>query len=306
MVTIEGSYGQRKNVMALKKTSGVSKVSKSQLKPGLTLLSTPIGTARDVTLRTLDALGSADVIACEDTRMARRLMDMHGISINGRPLIAYHEHNAAQITPRLLRHISDGECVVYVSDAGTPMIADPGYRLAQEVIKAGRGLSATPGPCAAVMALTLSGLPSDRFTFGGFTPNKKTQRQSFLQSFTGMAGTLIFYESPRRLAASLEDMLTVFGDRPAAVARELSKTFEEVRRGPLSSHIIYYEQSGAPKGEVVVLIGPSERIAPTQDMLDHALRTALETLSVKDAARSVSDELGLPKKQVYERALALK
>lgn len=292
--------------MALPDSSDTIKVSKSQLRPGLTLLATPIGNARDVTLRTLDALRDADVLACEDTRMARRLMDMHGIALGSRPLIAYHEHNAAQATPRLLEFIAEGARVVYLSDAGTPIVADPGYRLAKAVIEAGGGLSATPGPCAAIMALTLSGLPSDRFTFGGFSPSRSGQRQTFFREFIGAPGTLIFYESPRRLAASLGDMKTVFGARDAAVARELSKTFEEVRRGSLSELSDHYAEAGAPKGEVVVLIGPAELAPPTEEALDEALHKALADMSLKDAARSVSEALGLPRKQVYERALALK
>ena len=270
------------------------------------MLATPIGNARDVTLRTLDALRDADVLACEDTRMARRLMDMHGIALGSRPLIAYHEHNAAQATPRLLEFIAEGARVVYLSDAGTPIVADPGYRLAKAVIEAGGGLSATPGPCAAIMALTLSGLPSDRFTFGGFSPSRSGQRQTFFREFIGAPGTLIFYESPRRLAASLGDMKTVFGARDAAVARELSKTFEEVRRGLLSELSDHYAEAGAPKGEVVVLIGPAAAAPPTEEALDEALHKALADMSLKDAARSVSEALGLPRKQVYERALALK
>jgi 16S rRNA (cytidine1402-2'-O)-methyltransferase len=281
-------------------------VTKSQLKPGLTLLATPIGNARDVTLRTLDALRDADVIACEDTRMGRRLMDIHGIPLGGRPLVAYHEHNAAQVLPRLIEVIEAGKKVVYFSDAGTPAVADPGYRLARAVIEAGEGLSATPGPCAAIMALTLSGLPSDRFTFGGFAPNRSSQRTSFLRGFASAPGTLIFYESPRRLAAALVDMEAVFGPREAAVARELSKLFEEVRRGSLADLAAHYAEAGAPKGEVVVLVGPAPEIVVSAESLDDALRAALAEMSVKDAARTVSETLGLPRKQVYDRALALK
>ncbi len=269
-------------------------------------MATPIGNARDVTLRTLDALRDADVLACEDTRMARRLMDMHGIAIGTRPLIAYHEHNAAQATPRLMHLIEEGARVVYLSDAGTPIVADPGYRLAKAVIEAGGGLSATPGPCAAIMALTLSGLPSDRFTFGGFPPNKSGQRQSFYREFLSAPGTLIFYESPRRLAASLADMRAVFDERDAAVARELSKNFEEIRRGSLSVLSEHYTGAGAPKGEVVILLGPAANAPPSEDVLDDALRDALSDMSVKDAARTVSEALGLPRRQVYERALDLK
>ena len=292
--------------MALSDLPTTTNVSKSQLKPGLTLLATPIGNSRDVTLRTLDALRDADAIACEDTRMARRLMDLHGVPLGSRPLIAYHEHNAAQATPRLMSLIESGARVVYLSDAGTPIVADPGYRLAKTVIEAEAGLSATPGPCAAIMALTLSGLPSDRFTFGGFSPSRSGQRQNFFRTFEGALGTLIFYESPRRLAGSLADLVTVFGSREAAVARELSKTFEEVRRGSLAELADHYAEAGAPKGEVVLLVGPADDTPPSAEALDDMLRDALAEMSVKDAARTVSEALGLPKKKVYERALALK
>lgn len=292
--------------MALNEKTTTINVSKSQLKPGLTLVATPIGNARDITLRALDALREADAIACEDTRMARRLMDMHGITLGQRPLIAYHEHNAREALPRLMDLIEGGARVIYLSDAGTPMIADPGYRLAEAVIGAEQGLSALPGPCAAVMALTLSGLPSDRFTFCGFAPNRSGQRQSFYREFLTAPGTLIFYESPRRLADALGDMAAVFGARDAAMARELSKAFEEVRRGTLAELAAHYAEAGAPKGEVVILVGPAQEAPPDAESLDAALVAALAEMSVKDAARFVSESLGLPRKQVYERALALK
>lgn len=281
-------------------------MSKSQLKPGLTLIATPIGNARDMTLRAIDALRDADAIAAEDTRMARRLMDLHGIALNERPLIAYHEHNSREALPRLLRLIADGARVVYLSDAGTPLIADPGFRLAQAVLDGGHNLSATPGPCAAIMALTLSGLPSDRFTFGGFPPNRTGQRLAFLREFSGAPGTLVFYESPRRLAASLADMAQVFGPRDAAVARELSKLFEEVRRATLSDLAAHYADAGSPKGEIVVVIGPAAVREPDAGDLDAALTAALAEMSVKDAARTVAEALNLPRKRVYDRALELK
>ena len=202
--------------------------------------------------------------------------------------------------------IEAGQRVVYLSDAGTPAVADPGYRLARAVIEAEAGLSATPGPCAAIMALTLSGLPSDRFTFGGFAPNRSGQRQTFLRGFVDAPGTLIFYESPRRLAAALADMEAVFGPRDAAVARELSKLFEEVRRGTLASLAAHYTEAGAPKGEIVILVGPAPETVASAESLDAALEEALAEMSLKDAARTVSETLGLPRKQVYERALALK
>ncbi len=282
-------------------------VAKSQLRPGLTLIATPIGNAGDITLRALDALRDADVIAAEDTRVARRLMDIHGVSLEGRPLIPYHDHNAASALPRLLELLHGGARVVFLSDAGTPMVADPGYRLARAVLAEDIPLGATPGPCAAIMALTLSGLPSDRFTFAGFPPNRREARRSFLRDLADIPTTLILYESPKRLAASLADMAEVFGTREAAVARELTKMFEETRRGTLESLAAIYAEEGAPKGEVVVVVGPPPPAEPAGEAdVDAALRGALETMTTKDAARTVATALSLPRKTVYERALALR
>lgn len=283
-------------------------LAKSQLRPGLTLIATPIGNASDMTLRALDALRDADAIAAEDTRVARRLMDIHGVALGGRPLIAYHDHNAAQAIPRMLDLLREGARVVYLSDAGTPIVADPGYRLARDVIAEGLPLSATPGPCAAVMALTLSGLPSDRFTFAGFPPPKSQARRGFLREFAGFPATLILYESPKRLAASLSDMAEVFGaERLAVVARELTKMFEQVRRGTLADLAAAYAEEGAPKGEIVLVIAPPPPPEPAgEEALDAALRAALATQTVKDAARDVAAALNLPRKTVYDRALTLK
>ncbi len=282
-------------------------VAKSQLRPGLTLIATPIGNAGDITLRALDALRDADAIAAEDTRVARRLMDIHGVSLGGRPLIPYHDHNAASALPRLLELLRNGARVVFLSDAGTPMVADPGYRLAKTILAEGIPLEATPGPCAAIMALTLSGLPSDRFTFAGFPPNKREARRRFLQELAPLPTTLILYESPKRLAASLADMAEVFGPRDAAVARELTKMFEETRRGTLDALAVTYAEDGPPKGEIVVVVGPPASPEPAGEAdIDDALRDALTTMTTKDAAKAVASDLGLPRKQVYERALALK
>lgn len=281
-------------------------MAKSQLRPGLTLVSTPIGNAADITLRSLDALREADAIVCEDTRMARRLMDMHGIAPGVRPFIAYHDHNAKMALPKVMELLREGARVVYASDAGTPIVADPGYRLAREVMAEDLPLTATPGACAAIMALTLSGLPSDRFTFAGFPPNKHEARKTFLSGFAAVPTTLIFYESPRRLAASLTDMREIFGNRAGIVARELTKMFEEVRRGSLDELVAHYDELGAPKGETVVLVAPPELVEASAADLDAALGQALETLSVKDAAKAVAADLKLPRKTVYERALSLR
>lgn len=282
-------------------------MSKSSLRPGLTLVATPIGNSSDIGLRALDALREADVLVCEDTRMVRRLMDLHAVPLNGRQMIAYHDHNAAEAMPRVQAALEAGGRVVYCSDAGTPLVADPGYRLVQSTIAGGFPLSGIPGPCAAIMALTLSSLPSDRFLFAGFAPHKQEARRKFYAEVASIAATLIFYESPRRLAAALADMALALGERPAAVTRELTKMFEEVRRGSLADLAAHYAQAGAPKGEIVVVVGPpAPAAAASADDLDAALTDALARLSVKDAAREVAEALNLKRRDVYDRALALR
>jgi len=279
---------------------------KSQLKSGLTLVATPIGNASDLSLRAIQALRDADLLVAEDTRMLRRLMDVHGIPMGERKALAYHDHNAEKVLPRILSEIEKGARVICTTDAGTPMVADPGYRLACAIIDADLPLSAVPGPCAAIMALTLSGLPSDRFLFAGFPPPKAQARRTTFAELSGVPATLIFYESPKRLAASLADMAQSLGARPAAVARELSKMFEEVRRGTLEALAEHYAQAGAPKGEIAVVIGPpAPAEAASEADIDAALGQALETMSVKDAAQIVAVQLGLKKRDVYARALAI-
>lgn len=281
-------------------------MSKSQLRTGLTLVATPIGNASDLSIRALDALREADLLVAEDTRMLRRLMDVHGIQVEGRGMLAYHDHNSAEALPRILSALEDGQRVVCTTDAGTPLVADPGYRLVSAVINAELPVTAIPGACAAIMALTLSGLPSDRFLFMGFPPPKQKARRDAFDEVARVPATLVFYESPKRLAACLADMEAQFGARPAAVARELTKLFEEVRRGTLTELAAHYAEAGAPKGEIVVIVGAPEQKAATPEMLEAALREALESLSVKDAAREVSETLGLKRRDVYERALEIR
>jgi 16S rRNA (cytidine1402-2'-O)-methyltransferase len=200
----------------------------SKLAAGLHFVATPIGTARDITLRALDILASADVIAAEDTRSMRKLMDIHGIALNGRPLLAYHDHNGEKVRPKLMQYLEEGKSVAYGSEAGTPMIADPGYHLAKQVSDAGYLVTSAPGPVAFITGLTLSGLPSDRILFEGFLPNTKSQRCSKLSELSEIPATLAFYESPKRIAATLKDAAsTLGGERRAALARELTKKFEE-------------------------------------------------------------------------------
>jgi len=275
------------------------------LAPGLYLIATPIGTARDITLRTLDILASADVIAAEDTRSLRKLLDIHGISLADRPLVAYHDHNGDRVRPRLIQTLEDGKSVVYASEAGTPMVADPGYDLARAAVAEGHKLISAPGPSAAITALTLAGLPTDHFFFAGFLPNASGRRKTALQEVAQVPGTLIFYESPKRIAAMLRDAALVLGgDRRAAVCRELTKKFEEVLRGTLDD-LATICADRTLKGEIVVVIDRAGLPNVDEADLDSALRDALQGLSVRDAADKVSTELGLKRRQVYQRALEL-
>jgi 16S rRNA (cytidine1402-2'-O)-methyltransferase len=257
-----------------------------------------------VTLRALEVLGAADVIACEDTRVTAKLLSAHGITT---PMVTYHEHNAAKMRPKLIERLKCGEAVALVSDAGTPLVSDPGYKLVEAVIGEGLPVSALPGPSAALAALLVSGLPSDRFFFAGFLPPKSAARRRALSALVQVPGSVIFFESAGRLAASLTDMTAAFGPRPAAVVRELTKRFEEVRRGDLESLERHYRSSPAPRGEIVVVVGPPEagEAAGRAIALDDQLRSALKRLSLRDAAAAVATATGLPKREVYARALAL-
>ncbi|MCJ8138685.1 16S rRNA (cytidine(1402)-2'-O)-methyltransferase [Falsirhodobacter halotolerans] len=271
---------------------------------GLYFVATPIGAARDITLRALDILREADVLAAEDTRTLRHLMEIHGVALNGRPLVAYHDHNGGQATPRLIRALEEGKTVAYASEAGTPLVSDPGFELGREAIAAGLPVLTAPGPSAVIAALTVAGLPSDRFMFAGFLPATRSARQRVLRELAGVPATLIFYESPRRLAASLADMADVLGPRDAAVCRELTKRFEEVVRDPLPDLAATFADRDV-KGEIVVLVDRGTPEVATEADVETALRAALETASVKDAAAQVAARLGLPKRDVYQMALKL-
>ena len=273
---------------------------------GLYLVSTPIGAARDITLRALDVLAGADVLAAEDTRTLRHLMDIHGIKLGGRPLVAYHDHNGAEARPRILRALAEGKSVAYASEAGTPMVADPGYQLARAVIEAGLPVTAAPGPSAAIMALSLSGLPSDRFLFAGFPPSQAGARARWLDEIGTVPATLILYESPKRIHRLLGELCERWGDgRDAALCRELTKRFEEVRRGTLGA-LRDGMVDVALKGEIALVVGRPLAVAADAADVDAALRAALGRLHVKQAAAEVAEALGLPRRDVYQRALALK
>ena len=278
----------------------------ARLAPGLYLVSTPIGAARDITLRALDILASADILAAEDTRTARKLMDIHGVKRDRRAILPYHDHNGAAQRPRLLAALAEGKSVALVSDAGTPLIADPGFKIAAEAIAAGHAVVAAPGASALLAALSVAGLPTDRFLFGGFLPPKDMARRKALAALAAVPATLVFYESARRLAATLAAMADALGaERPAAVCRELTKRFEETRRGTLGALAAEYGAEDAPKGEIVVVVGPPLETEVAEGDLDAALAAALDGASVKDAATEVAARLGLPRRQVYARALEL-
>jgi len=276
-----------------------------ELDPGLYLVATPLGTARDITLRALDILNSADVIAAEDTRSMRRLMEIHGVALRDRPLIAYHDHNGARMRPRLLDFIAQGKSVAYGSEAGTAMIADPGFDLGRAATDAGYLVVSAPGPSAVIMALTVAGLPTDRFFFVCFLPNSKSQRKTALRGLVNIPATLIFYESPKRIAAMLRDAAEILGgSRPAAVCRELTKKFEEILRDDLAG-LADKCAARSLKGEIVVVIDrPSIQIVNDSDLIQ-SLKRALENASVRDAVDAVSTETGQPRRRVYQLALKL-
>jgi len=271
--------------------------------PGLFIVATPIGNAGDVTLRALETLRAAHAVACEDTRVTAKLLARYGIRA---PLLQYHEHNAARMRPQILARVAAGETIALVSDAGTPLISDPGYKLVREAREQGLPVTHLPGPSAALTALVLSGLPSDRFLFAGFLPNKRKARRDALAELKGVRATLVLFESAQRLEDFLADAADVLGGREVAVARELTKLFEEVRRGTLADLAAHYAAAGPPKGEVVVVIGPPpEPEAAAEETVDAMILDALSRLSLRDAAAEVAAATGQPRKAVYARALEL-
>lgn len=277
---------------------------KVRLSPGLYFVATPIGTARDITLRALDVLASAEVIAAEDTRSLRRLMEIHGVPLDGRRVIAYHDHSGAGARAGLLAALAEGKSVAYASEAGMPLIADPGYDLSRAASEAGHMVTVAPGASAGLAALTLGGLPTDAFFFAGFLPNATGARRKRLEEVSRIPGTLIFYESPKRIAASLADMAEVLGDRPAALCREITKKFEEVRRASLNELAAQLAEKTV-KGEIVVLVDRSRTQEVNPEDLERDLRVALKENSVKDAADIVSKLHDLPRRKVYQMALNL-
>lgn len=281
---------------------GSARFSAPKPAPGLHVVATPIGNLGDVTVRALETLAGADVIACEDTRITRRLLERYGIAT---PLMAYHDHNAAVARPRLLARLDAGERVALVSDAGTPLVSDPGFKLVVEAAEAGHKVFPLPGASALLAALVSAGLPTDCFLFDGFLPTKTSQRRSRIVALAHVPASLVFYESGPRLAECLADLSESLGPRKAAVCRELTKTFEEVRRGDLPALAAAYAGEAPPKGEIVVVVGPPIEEAAGDAEVDAALARALETGSLKDAVANVTQLTGRPKREVYARALAL-
>ncbi len=280
------------------------KVEAPPLAPGLHVVATPIGNLGDMSLRALATLAAADAILAEDKRVTRPMLSHYGIAT---PLVAYHEHNAAEARPRIIERLVQGACLALVSDAGTPLVSDPGYKLVVDAVAAGVAVHGVPGASAVMAALVVAGLPTDRFFFEGFLPPKSAARRQRVAALAAIPGTLVFFESPRRVAETLEDLAAVLGPRDAAMARELTKHFETVRRGTLVSLAAELAAEEPPRGEIVLLVGPSREgaDAPAAGDLDARLRAALAKHSVKDAASVVAAETGQPRRMVYARAIEL-
>ena len=278
---------------------------RSKLAPGLHLVATPIGNLGDLSPRALAALCTADLLVCEDTRVSAKLLRRYGVD---RALLTYHEHNAARVRPQILARLRAGAAVALIADAGTPLISDPGYKLVRAAIAAGIEVYTVPGPSAAIAALTVSGLPTDRFLVAGFLPPRQAARRRALEELGRVPATLVLFESPRRLAATLAEAAAALGSREAAVARELTKRFEEVRRGALPELAAHYAAAGPPRGEVVLVIGPPQAKAAeavTGEDLDAALEAALATMAPAAAAATVAAATGRPRRELYRRALAI-
>jgi 16S rRNA (cytidine1402-2'-O)-methyltransferase len=278
---------------------------KVPLAPGLYFVGVPIGTARDITLRALDVLASADVLAAEDTRSMRRLMEIHGVPLDGRRIIAMHDHSGEKVVNGLLAAVKQGKSVAYASEAGMPLIADPGFELSRAAAAQDVMQTCAPGPSAVLTALVLAGLPTDAFHFAGFLPNASSARRRALEGLAEIRATLAFYESPKRIGATLKDAAEVLGEtRKAVVCRELTKKFEELRRGTLAELAESYS-TGSVKGEVVLLIDRGDLENVNEVDLDSVLKEALETMSMRDAVDAVSQAHGKPRRQVYQLALNL-
>lgn len=279
-----------------------SEIEAPELEPGLYLVATPIGNLGDISLRALATLAAADLIACEDTRVTRKLTERYGITT---PLSPYHEHNSDEALPKIMARLDQGQAVALVSDAGTPLVSDPGYRLVRTAIEAGYTVTTVPGASSALAALSLSGLPSDRFFFEGFLPPKQAARQKRIAELAAIPATVIVFETGPRIAASLADLAAGLGAREAAVCRELTKLHEEVRRAPLDALASDYAQGAETRGEIVIVVAPPAEPQAADSDIDAMLRDALARVSVKDAVGEVASATGRARRDVYQRALEL-
>lgn len=278
-------------------------VEAGPLEPGLHLVATPIGNLGDVSVRALSTLAAADAVYCEDTRITRRLLERYQIKTR---LKTYHEHNARAVRPVIIDQLGNGARVALVSDAGVPLVSDPGYKLVREVIDQGLAVHAVPGPSAPLMALVLSGLPTDRFTFAGFLPHRAQARRAALSELAGSPTTLIVFETAPRIAATLGDVAELFGDPPVALTRELTKMHEEVIRGTASEVAAEVERRGGVKGEITLVIGAAAAAGDSDADIDRALEAALAEMSPGKAASELARRFGRPRRELYQRALALK
>ena len=280
------------------------KAEAEPISPGLHVVATPIGNLRDISFRALATLAAADAVIAEDTRVTKVLLAHYGIST---PLLAYHEHNAAVMRPHIIARLKEGAALALVSDAGTPLVSDPGFKLVADAVTENLPVTSVPGASAVLAALVVAGLPTDRFFFEGFLPSRSGQRRARIAELANIPGTLVFFESARRIDETLEDLLVVLGPRQAAIARELTKHFEQIRRGTLPELITGLTEEGAPRGEIVLLVGPPDATSKevSEADLDTRLLKALEIHSVKDAASVVSADTGQPRRQVYARAIEL-
>jgi 16S rRNA (cytidine1402-2'-O)-methyltransferase len=281
--------------------STLERLLDAPLPAGLYVVATPIGNLGDITLRALSVLARADLVCCEDTRHSLKLMQQFALAPS---LLPYHEHNGEQMRPRILAALGEGRAVALVSDAGTPLISDPGYKLVRAAREAGLPVVCLPGPSAPIAALAVAGLPTDCFLFDGFLPAKATARRARLEALAAIPATLALFETGPRLAASLADMAEALGPREAAIARELTKIYEEVRRGTLPE-LAAWAAAAEPKGEIVVLAGPPARTEPADAEIEHELAAALATASLSEAAREVARRLGVPRARVYGLGLDL-
>ena len=271
--------------------------------PGLYVVATPIGNLGDITMRALDVLRAADVIACEDTRVSGKLLSHYGIKAR---MTSYHDHNSEEKRPELIELLQGGKIVALISDAGTPLISDPGYKLVREAAKLGITIVPIPGASSVTTALSVCGLPTDRFLFAGFLPAKAMARKKEIAALSVIPSTLVLFESVHRLSDTLNELAAQMGEREAAIARELTKLYEELRRGTLTELAAHYAEAGDPKGEVVIIIAPPSPTVASETDVEAMLRDHLATMSLKDAATAVARLSGLPRQEIYAKALQMK